>query len=214
MNKQKRIKILNILEKTKFNSRVKIQFTSPFELLISLILSAQTTDIQVNLVTKKLYTIANTPYKVLKLGEKKLRKYIQKIGLYNRKASYIIKTCKILVEDYESKIPNNRKNLEELPGVGRKVANIILNVIFNQPTIAVDTHIFRFCNRTGFAPGKNVLQVEKALSKKVPKTFRLNCHRLLIEQGRNVCVAFKPFCAKCTIFNLCEFKNKTNTNRI
>jgi len=182
---------------------------SPFELLIAVILSAHATDKSVNIATQKLYPVANTPKAILRLGEEGLKSYIKNVGLYNAKAANIIKTCKILAEAYQSEVPHSREALESLPGVGRKTANVILNTVFGEPTIAVDTHIFRVANRTGLAPGKNVLQVERQLMKVVPKKHVHYAHHSLILHGRYTCVARKPKCPECIINDLCEYDAKT-----
>jgi len=177
-------------------------------LLISVLLSAQATDISVNKATDKLYRVANTPEAMFALGEDGLKEYIKTIGLFNGKAKNIIATCRILIDEYAGEVPEDRAALEALPGVGRKTANVILNVAFGQPTIAVDTHIFRVANRTRIAPGKNVLEVEKKLLKFVPAEFRLDAHHYLILHGRYTCVARKPRCGSCVISDLCEYKSK------
>lgn len=184
-------------------------YHSNFELLIAVMLSAQATDISVNKATAKLFPIANTPKKILALGENKLKEFIKTIGLYNTKAKNIIKTCEILLRDHAGLVPDDREALEKLPGVGRKTANVVLNTAFNQPTIAVDTHIFRVCNRTGLARGKTPLQVEIKLSKTTPPHFKQNAHHWLILHGRYVCVARKPKCPECIIRDLCEYSHKT-----
>jgi endonuclease-3 len=184
-------------------------YNSPFELLLSVILSAQATDISVNKATKKLYPVANTPEKILKLGEEQLRDYVKSIGLYKTKAANIIKTCQMLIDRHQSQVPASREELEALPGVGRKTANVILNTCFNQPTIAVDTHIFRVANRIGLAKGKTPLEVEKQLLKKIPPDYLHDAHHWLILHGRYTCVARKPHCPTCIINDLCEYPNKT-----
>ena len=183
-------------------------YKTPFELLVAVILSAQATDISVNKATKKLFAIANTPETILSLGLKKIKSYIQTIGLYNNKAKSIIETCKILLEKYNGEVPKNRIALEELSGVGRKTANVILNTVFGEPTIAVDTHIFRVSNRTGIAPGKSVLEVEEKLLKYVPDVFKRDAHHLLILHGRYTCTARNPKCDSCIIFDDCEWKER------
>jgi endonuclease-3 len=187
----------------------ELHYQSEFELLIAVMLSAQATDISVNKATDKLYLIANTPEAIYALGEKQLKHYIKTIGLTNTKAKNVIKTCQILIEQHHSQVPQTREELEALPGVGRKTANVILNTAFGQPTIAVDTHIFRVSNRTGIAPGKNVLAVEKQLENNVPDDYKLDAHHWLILHGRYVCTARNPKCAECCIVDLCEFKEKT-----
>ena len=210
MNKQKREKIFKILQKAILNPTTELNYHSKFELLIAVILSAQATDLSVNKATVELYAMANTPELILNLGEKKLSKFIQSIGLYRNKAKYIMQTCKILIQEHNSEIPDNRKALEALPGVGRKTANIILNIAFDKPTIAVDTHIFRLSNRTGLAPGKNVKEVEINLLRHTPKSFLKNAHHWLILHGRYICTARKPKCDQCLIYELCEYKYKIN----
>lgn len=187
----------------------ELHYQSPFELLVAVILSAQATDKGVNKATQKLFHIANTPQKILALGETGLKEYIKTIGLYNGKAANIIKTCAQLIEKHDGMVPDQRAALEALPGVGRKTANVILNTAFGQPTIAVDTHIFRVANRTGLAPGKTVLDVEKKLLKIVPVEFRHDAHHWLILHGRYTCIARKPRCGSCVIEDLCEYKHKT-----
>ena len=182
----------------------ELNWQSEFELLISVILSAQATDISVNLATGKLYKVANTPVAIHKLGVTGLKEYIRTIGLFNVKAHNIIKTCKQLIDRHDGQVPRAREELEALPGVGRKTANVILNTAFGQPAIAVDTHIFRVSNRTGIAPGKNTLAVEKALLERVPERFILNAHHWLILHGRYTCIARKPKCAECLINDLCD----------
>ena len=209
MNKQKRQEIFERLRAADPTPTTELEYSSPFELLIAVILSAQATDKGVNKATAKLFPVANTPGAIHALGEEGLKKYIKTIGLFNSKASNIIKTCKILAEDYDGNIPETRKELEALPGVGRKTANVILNTAFRQPTMAVDTHIFRVANRTGIAPGKTVLEVEKRLLRLVPKEFLLDAHHWLILHGRYTCVARKPRCGSCIIEDLCEYKHKT-----
>lgn len=183
---------------------------SPFELLIAVILSAHATDKSVNIATKKLFADANTPKAIYQLGEENLKSYIKNVGLYNAKAGNIIKTCKILHEEYQGEVPHSREALESLPGVGRKTANVILNTVFGEPTVAVDTHIFRVSNRTKIAPGKNVLQVEKQLLQVIPKKYIHDAHHSLILHGRYTCVARKPKCPECVINDLCEFEAKTH----
>ncbi|NBN70866.1 endonuclease III [Proteus sp. GOKU] len=210
MNQAKRIEILTRLRDDNPQPTTELKFDSPFELLISVLLSAQATDVSVNKATAKLYPVANTPQAILTLGVDGLKKYIKTIGLYNTKAENVIKTCQILVDKYNSEVPENREALEALPGVGRKTANVVLNTAFGWPTIAVDTHIFRVSNRTGFAPGKNVNEVEQKLLKVVPAEFKVDCHHWLILHGRYTCIARKPRCGSCIIEDLCEFKEKTD----
>ena len=209
MNKQKRAEIFRRLKKANPAPKTELVHKSTFELLISVILSAQATDVGVNKATKALYKVANTPEKILALGESGLKKYIKSIGLYNSKAKNIIKTCKILIEEYDCKIPDDRETLQKLPGVGRKTANVVLNNAFGQPTIAVDTHIFRVSNRTGIAPGKDVLKVELGLEKFIPEEYKLHAHHWLILHGRYTCVARTPKCPECSINDLCEYRKKT-----
>lgn len=187
----------------------ELSYASSFELLVAVILSAQATDKSVNKATDPLFPIANTPETMLALGEAGLREYIKTIGLYNAKAKHIIATCRLLIEKHQSQVPDNRADLEALPGVGRKTANVILNTAFHQPTIAVDTHIFRLGNRTGLAPGNNVLIVEKGLLKNIPPEYLQNAHHWLILHGRYICTARKPKCPSCLVADLCEYKEKT-----
>ena len=208
MNSQKRHEIFSRLREHIEQPRSELEYCSNFELLISVLLSAQATDISVNKATDKLYPVANTPQKMLALGEAGVKQYIKTIGLFNSKAKNIIATCKILIEEHDSTVPDDRAALEALPGVGRKTANVILNVAFGHPTIAVDTHIFRVSNRTGIAPGKDVLQVEKKLLKFVADEFKLDAHHWLILHGRYTCIARKPRCGSCIIEDLCEFRHK------
>lgn len=208
MNKAKRFEIFERLNIAIPNPETELKYSSPFELLISVILSAQATDVGVNKATAKLYPIANTPKAIFNLGETGLKQYIKTIGLFNTKGSNVIKTCKILMEQHASQVPHTREELEALPGVGRKTANVVLNTAFGVPTIAVDTHIFRVSNRTRIAPGKNVLAVEKKLEKHVPEQFKIDAHHLLILHGRYTCIARKPRCGSCVIEDLCEFKKK------
>ncbi len=209
MNQTKRSQIFERFRKANQKPTTELIYNSEFELLISVILSAQATDISVNKATEKLYKVANTPEKITQLGETKLKKYIQTIGLYNTKAKNIIKTCTQLIELHASKVPHDRKALEALPGVGRKTANVVLNTAFGEPTIAVDTHIFRVSNRTKIAPGKTPLIVEKKLLKFVPKNFQQDAHHWLILHGRYICTARNPQCNKCPIYDLCEYNKKT-----
>jgi len=210
MTRAKRIKLFQRLREHNPKPATELVYHSPFELLISVILSAQATDVSVNKATAKLFPVASTPAQIVKLGESGLKRYIKTIGLYNSKAGNIIKTCNILIEKHNSTVPCNREDLEALPGVGRKTANVILNTAFGQPTIAVDTHIFRVANRTGLAPGKNVLDVERGLEKTVPDEFKQDAHHWLILHGRYICVARKPRCAACVIEDLCEYPQKTS----
>lgn len=187
----------------------ELAYSTPFELLVAVVLSAQATDVGVNKATAKLYPVANTPKAILKLGEEKLKKYISTIGLYNAKAKNVIALCQLLIEQHHGEVPRDREALEALPGVGRKTANVVLNTAFGEPTIAVDTHIFRVSNRTNLAPGKNVLDVELGLEKIVPDHFKSHAHHWLILHGRYTCVARKPLCPVCVVRDLCRFKDKT-----
>jgi endonuclease-3 len=209
MNAEKRVEILSRLRTENPNPKTELNYHSDFELLISVILSAQATDVSVNKATEKLYAVANTPEAIAALGLVKLKSYVKTIGLYNTKAGNIIKTCRILCTEHGSEVPRTREALEALPGVGRKTANVVLNTAFGEPTMAVDTHIFRISNRTRFAPGKNVLQVEKKLLKVIPDEFIRDSHHWLILHGRYICTARKPRCGACVISDLCEFKAKT-----
>ena len=209
MNKQKRFRIFERLRAANPQPTTELVFNSPFELLISVMLSAQATDVSVNKATAKLFPVANTPETIMVLGVQKLKGYIKTIGLFNTKAANIIKTCRILIDLHQSQVPEDRAALEALPGVGRKTANVILNTAFRHPTMAVDTHIFRVANRTGLAPGKNVLEVEKNLLKHVPQEFLLDAHHWLILHGRYTCMARKPLCQGCLIADLCEYQQKT-----
>lgn len=209
MNKDKRYQILSRLRAENPNPTTELKYSSDFELLIAVILSAQATDVSVNKATEKLYPLANTPAAILKLGLGQLKRHIKTIGLYNSKAENIIKTCRILTEQHQSQVPRSREALEALPGVGRKTANVVLNTAYGEPTMAVDTHIFRFSNRTRFAPGKTVLQVEKKLLRVIPDEFIRDAHHWLILHSRYICTARKPKCAACVIYDLCEFKEKT-----
>ena len=209
MNAEKRYQILSRLRTENPNPTTELKYSSNFELLIAVILSAQATDVSVNKATAKLYPVANTPEAIKALGLRRLKSYIRTIGLFNSKAENIIKTCRILIEEHESRVPNQRAALEALPGVGRKTANVVLNTAFGEPTMAVDTHIYRFSNRTRFAPGKSVLQVEKKLLKVIPEEFIRDAHHWLILHSRYICTARKPKCSACVIYDLCEFKDKT-----
>ncbi|MFT2110013.1 endonuclease III [Marinomonas sp. 2405UD68-3] len=211
MNKQKRHEIFTRLHAENPNPKTELEYSSPFELLIAVLLSAQATDVSVNKATRKLFPVANTPEAILALGVDGLKEYIKTIGLFNSKAENTIKTCRMLIELHNSVVPDNREALEALPGVGRKTANVVLNTAFRQIAMAVDTHIFRFGNRTKVAPGKNVLEVEEKLLKFVPKEFLLDAHHWMILHGRYICVARKPKCDACIIEDLCEFKEKTST---
>ncbi|HLD16286.1 MAG TPA: endonuclease III [Coxiellaceae bacterium] len=208
MDTKKINQIFERLEKSNSTPRSELVYHSHFELLIAVMLSAQATDISVNKATVVLYKVANTPRAILELGEKGLKNYIKTIGLYNTKAKNIIKTCELLIEKFHSKVPCEREALESLPGVGRKTANVVLNVAFGQPTMAVDTHIFRVSNRTGIAPGKTPLAVEKNLLIAIPESYRHNAHHWLILHGRYICTARKPHCTTCPIQDLCEWPDK------
>lgn len=208
MNAQKRLQIFERFHKANPHPSTELIYKSSFELLIAVILSAQATDVSVNKATEHLFKIANTPEKIIDLGERTLKTYIKNIGLYNSKASNIIKTSKMLVSQYEGVVPQTRHALESLPGVGRKTANVILNTAFGQPTVAVDTHIFRVSNRIKLAQGKTPLEVEKKLLKNIPRQFIKDAHHWLILHGRYTCVARKPHCYECLIVDLCEYKDK------
>ncbi|HEU0283365.1 MAG TPA: endonuclease III [Gallionella sp.] len=188
--------------------KTELEYSTPFELLVAVLLSAQATDVSVNAATRQLFPAANTPQALLELGEEKLREYIQRIGLYQTKAKHLIQTCRLLVEQHGGAVPQAREALEALPGVGHKTASVILNTAFGQPAIAVDTHVFRVANRTGLAPGKNVLEVENKLLKVVPDEFKHSAHHWLILHGRYICQARKPKCGICIINDLCEYKEK------
>jgi len=209
VNQKKREQIFRRFRERDPSPATELEFSTPFELLIAVILSAQATDVSVNKATPKLFARANTPAAIAKMGESGLKSHIRTIGLFNSKASNIIKTCNILVRQHGGEVPRDRKALEALPGVGRKTANVILNTAFGEPTIAVDTHIFRVANRTGIAPGKNVTEVEKRLLKVVPDEFKRNAHHWLILHGRYTCTARRPDCGHCILLDLCEFKAKT-----
>jgi len=209
MNKEKRYQILTRLRDNNPNPETELEFSSPFELLVAVTLSAQATDVGVNKATRKLFPVANTPQAILDIGHDTLRDYIKTIGLFNSKAANVYKMCQILVDKHNSIVPENREALEALPGVGRKTANVVLNTAFGWPTIAVDTHIFRVSNRTKLAMGKDVVAVEQKLLKVVPAEFKVDVHHWLILHGRYTCVARKPRCGACIIEDLCEFKDKT-----
>jgi endonuclease-3 len=209
MNQQKRLEIFRRFAAHNDKPTTELDYGSTFELLISVLLSAQATDVSVNKATVRLYAVANTPEKMLTLGEDGLKQYIKTIGLFNSKAKNTIATCRLLIEKHNSQVPEDRAALEALPGVGRKTANVVLNTAFGHPTIAVDTHIFRVSNRTGIAPGKDVLVVEKKLLKFVPDEFKIDAHHWLILHGRYTCVARKPRCGSCIIEDLCEYRHKT-----
>lgn len=210
MNKQKRTEIFERLRADNPQPTTELEYSTPFELLAAVLLSAQATDVGVNKATRKLFPIANTPQAIIDLGIDGLKEKIKTIGLFNTKAENLMKTCHMLVELHNGEVPEDRESLEALPGVGRKTANVVLNTAFGQPTMAVDTHIFRVSNRTGIAPGKNVLEVEKRLLRLVPKEFLVDAHHWLILHGRYVCVARKPRCGACLIEDLCEFKKKSD----
>ena len=208
MNANKRRAIFLRLQAANPQPATELEYRTPFELLVAVLLSAQATDISVNAATRQLFPVANTPQAILALGEEKLREYIQRIGLYQTKAKRLMQACRLLVEQYGGIVPQRREALEALPGVGRKTANVILNTAFGQPTIAVDTHVFRVANRTGLAPGTTVLEVENKLLEVVPDEFKHNTHHWLILHGRYVCQARKPKCGACIINDLCEYKEK------
>ena len=208
MNKNNIQSIFKTLKTKDPEPVTELNYKSTFQLLIAVILSAQATDKSVNAATNKLFKIAGTPEKIVALGERKLKEYIKTIGLYNAKAKNVIKTCKLLISDYNKKIPQDRDTLQKFPGVGRKTANVVLNNAFGQPTIGVDTHVFRVSNRLGIAPGKNVIQVEKKLEKNIPDIYKLHAHHWLILLGRYTCIARKPQCYKCSVINFCDYKNK------
>ena len=210
MNKTKRHEIFSRLRAENPNPQTELVYSSHFELLISVLLSAQATDVSVNKATAKLYPVANTPQTILDLGLEGLKSYIKTIGLYNSKAVNVIKTCQMLIDEHDGEVPDTREALEALPGVGRKTANVVLNTAFRQVAMAVDTHIFRVSNRTKIAPGKDVVEVEKKLLKFVPEEFLLDAHHWLILHGRYTCVARKPRCGSCMIEDLCEYKEKTS----
>ncbi|MBT3888121.1 MAG: endonuclease III [Nitrosomonadaceae bacterium] len=208
MNSSKRFEIFSRLKAANPNPTTELVYRTPFELLVAVVLSAQATDRSVNIATKILFQKANTPEKIFSLGEIELKKYIKSIGLYKTKAKNILATCNLLIQNHNSSVPQTREELEKLPGVGHKTANVILNTAFGKPTIAVDTHIFRISNRTGLATGKNVSEVELKLLKFVPKQFHQDAHHWLILHGRYVCKARKPECTKCIIEDMCDFKEK------
>ncbi len=210
MNKDKRIEIFTRLRNENPNPETELEYTSPYELLVAVTLSAQTTDVSVNKATRKLFPVANTPAQILALGEEGLKDYIKTIGLFNSKAKNVVKMAELLLERHGGEVPQTRDELVALPGVGRKTANVVLNTAFRQPAMAVDTHIFRVSNRTKIAPGKNVDEVEARLMRLVPKEFLMDAHHWLILHGRYTCVARKPKCGSCIIEDLCEFKQKTS----
>jgi len=208
MNAETRSEMFGRLLKQIPNPTTELNYSTSFELLVAVTLSAQATDKSVNQVTDILFPLANTPESIYKLGEDKLRNTIKTIGLFNSKAKHIIQTCRILIDKYDSQVPETRKELEALPGVGRKTANVVLNTAFGQPTIAVDTHIYRVANRTAIASGKTVLEVEKKLIKFIPDEFKVPAHHLMILHGRYVCKARSPHCSDCTLLDLCEYEEK------
>ncbi len=210
MNAAKRLEIFRRLHEDNPEPKTELAYSTPFELLVAVTLSAQATDVSVNKATAKLFPVANTPEAIYALGVEGLSEYIKTIGLYNSKAKNVIEACRILIEKHGSVVPDNREDLEALPGVGRKTANVVLNTAFRQLAMAVDTHIFRVSNRPGIAPGKNVVEVEKKLLKFVPKDYLLDAHHWLILHGRYVCTARKPRCGACRIEDLCEYKAKTS----
>ena len=209
MNKEKRFEIMKRLAVERPNPVSELEYRTPYELLVAVVLSAQATDKSVNLATRKLFPVANTPKAILALGVEGLIPYIKTIGLYRNKAKHVIELSRKLLEDFDGVVPDDREALESLPGVGRKTANVVLNVAFGKPTIAVDTHIFRVSNRTGFAPGKTVEEVERKLLKFMPAEFKKDAHHWLLLHGRYCCKAVKPDCAHCPIAELCEYKKKT-----
>lgn len=210
MNKEKRIQILSRLRDENPTPTTELNYSSPFELLVAVILSAQATDVGVNKATARLFPVANTPETILALGEEGLKEFIKTIGLFNSKAKNVIKTCQALIEQHGSEVPQTRKELEALPGVGRKTANVVLNTAFGEPTIAVDTHIFRVSNRTRLATGKTVREVEDRLERMIPAEFKQDAHHWLILHGRYICQARRPKCGACVISDLCEFKGKVD----
>ena len=205
MNREKRTEIFARLRAHNPAPSTELNYSTPFELLVAVTLSAQATDVGVNKATAKLFPVANTPEQILALGVDGLKQYIKTIGLFNSKAENVIKACRILIDKHGSEVPQDRESLEALPGVGRKTANVVLNTAFGQPTIAVDTHIFRVSNRTKNAPGKNVVEVERRLERVIPEEFKLDAHHWLILHGRYTCVARKPKCGSCIIEDLCEY---------
>lgn len=211
MNPAKRTEAFTRLRAANPHPVTELEYRTPFELLVAVLLSAQATDVSVNAATRQLFPLASTPQAMLALGEEKLRAYIQRIGLYQTKAKHLMQTCRLLVEQHGGAVPQTRAELEALPGVGHKTASVILNTAFGQPAIAVDTHVFRVANRTGLAPGKNVLEVENKLLKVVPEEFKHNAHHWLILHGRYVCQARKPKCGICIINDLCEYENKESS---
>lgn len=213
MDKENLVKIFKILRKQNPAPITELKYKTKFQLLISVILSAQATDKSVNAATIKLFKVAGNAKKIYGLGEEKLKSFIKSIGLYNSKAKNIIQTCKILITKFQGKIPSDRETLQKLPGVGRKTANVVLNNAFGLPTIGVDTHVFRVSNRLGIAPGKNVLEVEKKLEKNIPDEFKFHAHHWLIILGRYTCIARKPLCERCKVFNFCKYKKKLGNDK-
>jgi endonuclease-3 len=209
MNKDKREQIFSIFRDANPAPTTELEYSTPFELLVAVLLSAQATDVGVNKATRKLFPVANTPATILALGPAGLEQYIKTIGLFRSKGKHLLETCQILLDRHGGEVPTDRDSLEALPGVGRKTANVVLNTAFGQDTIAVDTHIFRVSNRTGIAPGKTVLEVEKRLERGVPAQFKRDAHHWLILHGRYICKARKPDCPRCSIAHLCEFRQKT-----
>ncbi|GMR20814.1 MAG: endonuclease III [Gammaproteobacteria bacterium] len=205
----KRRKIFERLKAANAEPTTELRYTTPFELLIAVILSAQATDKGVNKATARLFAVANTPQAIVDMGLRKLKSYVKTIGLYNTKAANIMKTCRLLIKEHNSQVPETREELEALPGVGRKTANVVLNTAFGHATIAVDTHIFRVSNRTGLAPGKNVREVEDKLMKAVPDEYKRDAHHWLILHGRYTCIARRPRCGSCVLYDLCQFPDKT-----
>jgi endonuclease-3 len=214
MSPEKRIAFFEQLKANNPKPTTELEYSSPFELLTAVLLSAQATDVSVNKGTRKLFAVANTPEAILALGEEGVRPFIQHIGLFKTKGKHLQQTCKLLLERHGGEVPSKREDLEALPGVGRKTANVILNTAFGQPTIAVDTHIFRVANRTGLAPGKNVLEVENKLLKRVPKDYLSDAHHWLILHGRYICKARNPDCQHCIVEPLCSYRYKTNLGKI
>ena len=214
MNLEQRIAFFEQLKANNPKPTTELEYSSPFELLTAVLLSAQATDISVNKGTRRLFAVANTPAAILALDEEGVLPYIQHIGLYKTKGKHLQKTCRILLERHGGQVPRDRSDLEALPGVGRKTANVILNTAFGEPTIAVDTHIFRVSNRTGLAPGKNVLEVENKLMKRIPRDYLMDAHHWLILHGRYVCKARNPDCSQCIVEPLCSYRHKTNQGKI
>ena len=208
MNPADREEFFRRLAETDPEPKTELDYDTPFELLVAVILSAQATDVGVNTATRRLFPVANTPEAILELGEEGLKHYIRTIGLFNSKARNIVRTCRALVDEHDGELPRDRGSLEALPGVGRKTANVVLNTAFGEPTMAVDTHIFRVANRTGLAPGKTPLAVEKALLKRTPEKYLRHAHHWLILHGRYTCKARRPLCGRCPVFDLCRFKDK------